>query len=75
MGKTIYNHMTLAKTLSYGLMHVTVAITLAYLITRNFALALSIGLIEPAVQTCCFYCHEKGWMRAGGYLSKRYGLT
>jgi len=75
MGRTIYNHMTLAKTVTYGLMHVVVAVTLAYLITRNITMALSIGLIEPAVQTVCFFCHEKGWIKANGYLARRYGFA
>lgn len=75
MGRTIYRHMTLAKTMTYGVMHVTVAVTLAYIITRNVAMALSIGLIEPAVQTVCFFCHEKGWIKANGYLARRYGFA
>jgi uncharacterized membrane protein len=75
MGRIVYKHMTLAKTLTYGTMHVTVAVAVAYVITRNLALSLSLGLIEPAVQTCCFYAHEKGWIRAHGWLARRYGLV
>ena len=71
----MYQHITLAKTITYGLMHVAVAVTLAYLITRNLAMALSIGLIEPAVQTVCFFCHEKGWIKANSFLARRYGLA
>lgn len=51
------------KTMTYGVMHVTVATTLAYLISGNFAMALSIGLLEPAVQTVFFYGHERVWER------------
>jgi len=75
MGRFVYKHLTLAKTVSYGIMHMAVAITLAYIITRNWAMALSIGLIEPAVQTCCFFCHEKGWIKANGWLARRYGFA
>lgn len=75
MGRLVYKHITLAKTCTYGLMHVTVAVALAYAITQNIAIALSIGLIEPAVQTCCFFAHEKGWVRANGWLAQRYGLV
>lgn len=54
---------TLAKTLSYATMHLTVAVGVAYAISGDWALALSIGLIEPAVQTCFFFLHEKTWER------------
>ena len=75
MGRFVYKHATLAKTISYGLMHVVVAVTLAYALTRSWGIALSIGLLEPAVQTVCFYCHEKGWIKANGFLARRYGLS
>lgn len=52
---------TLLKTLSYGVTHVTVATTLAYYLSGNWAIALSIGLLEPAVQTGVFYVHENLW--------------
>ncbi|MFO1242375.1 MAG: DUF2061 domain-containing protein [Rickettsiales bacterium] len=55
---------TLAKTITYGMMHVTVAVTIAYLITGNFMMALGIGLIEPGVQTICFFMHETAWERS-----------
>lgn len=51
----------LLKTLTYGVMHVTVATTLAYIISGNWAVALSIGLLEPFVQTFFFYWHETLW--------------
>jgi uncharacterized membrane protein len=54
---------TLAKTMSYATMHMTVAITIAYLISGSWVIALSIGLLEPAVQTVFFFFHEKLWER------------
>ena len=51
------------KTLSYGIIHLSVAITVAYLITENIAIALSIGLIEPIVQTGVFAIHDYLWER------------
>ena len=57
------------KTLSYGLVHVTVAVTVAYLITDNMAIALSIGLIEPIVQTGVFAVHDYLWERKNIALS------
>lgn len=52
---------TLLKTGTYGIMHVTVATTLAYIITGNLTAALSIGLLEPMIQTVTFFFHERIW--------------
>ncbi len=51
------------KTMSYGVVHIIVATTVAYLIIGNFAMALGIGLIEPIVQTGVFALHEHFWER------------
>lgn len=52
---------TLKKTLSYAVMHMTVAIFLAYIISGSWKVALAIGLIEPFVQTIAFFFHERAW--------------
>lgn len=52
------------KTLTYGLMHLTVAILVAYALTRDLRAALAIGLLEPFVQTIAYTFHEKIWARA-----------
>lgn len=54
---------TIAKTATYSVMHVTVAFTVAYLMTGRWDVALGISLIEPAVQTFTFYFHERAWDR------------
>lgn len=59
----IRSHSTAAKTVTYCCMHLTVAVAVAYVLTSNLALALSIGLIEPMVQTFTFYWHERGWKK------------
>jgi uncharacterized membrane protein len=51
----------LLKTLSYGATHITVATTIAYLLTGDLMAALGIGLIEPMVQTGVFALHEQLW--------------
>lgn len=51
------------KTLTYGLMHLTVAVCVAYALTRNWHAALAIGLLEPLVQTFAYAFHEKVWAR------------
>jgi uncharacterized membrane protein len=54
------------KTGSYALMHLMVAITVAYLLTRDWQAALAIGLLEPFVQTFAFYFHDRAWSKMGG---------
>ncbi len=56
---------TAKKTLSYSLMHLIVAITVAYMLTRDWRTALAVGLIEPIFQTVAFAVHEKVWERIG----------
>jgi uncharacterized membrane protein len=51
------------KTMTYGVMHLTVAFLVAYAITRDWRVALGISLIEPAVQTVAYFYHEKLWQR------------
>lgn len=56
----------LAKTGSYWLVHITVAITVAWALTGNLAAAMAIGLLEPTVQAVVFYGHEWLWDRKAG---------
>ncbi len=51
------------KTSTYCLMHFVVAFIVAYTVSGNMAIALSISAIEPLVQTFCFFFHEKAWKK------------
>lgn len=51
------------KTGSYSLMHFVVAIGVTYALTRDWAAALAVGLIEPVVQTFAFVLHDRIWAR------------
>lgn len=53
----------LAKTTTYGVMHMTVAFLVAYALTGNWKLALGISTVEPIVQTFCYTLHELAWER------------
>lgn len=64
MSRLIFTHETLAKTVTYCVMHFCVAIAIAYALSGSWALALSIGIVEPLVQTLCFNMHERGWNKA-----------
>ena len=57
---------TLKKTATYYLLHVTVAALVAYAVTGNFLLSLTLSLLEPTVQAFAFFFHEKAWQRWGG---------
>lgn len=63
MAVFVKKHETWLKTVTYAMMHLTVAVAVAYALTGSWVLALSIGLLEPAVQTVCFYFHERGWKK------------
>ena len=51
----------LLKTFTYSLVHLIVAVSVAFALTGNLAVALSIGLIEPMVQTVAYAIHERAW--------------
>ncbi len=49
------------KIASYGVMHLVVAIAVAYALTRDWSQALAIGLVEPIFQTIAFAVHDRVW--------------
>ena len=51
------------KTASYAVMHLVVAIAVAFALTQDWRKALAIGLIEPFVQTFAFTLHDRYWRR------------
>lgn len=57
---------TLKKTASNYVVHITVAAMVAYAVTGNLVMALTLSLLEPTVQAFAFFFHEKVWERIGG---------
>ena len=57
------NQLTLTKTISYYLIHITVAACVAYAVTGNLIASLTLSLLEPTVQAFAFFFHEKAWER------------
>jgi len=51
------------KTVTYCIMHFTIAVTVAYALTGSVRTALAIGVIEPLVQTVFFTVHDRVWSR------------
>lgn len=53
--------LTLLKTISYAAMHMIIAVTVAFLLSGSWKVALAIGMIEPLFQTVAFFFHERAW--------------
>jgi uncharacterized membrane protein len=53
----------MTKTLSFAVVHFTVAFTVAYLITGSWVAGSLTALIEPCINTVAYYLHEKVWSR------------
>ena len=49
------------KTITFAIMHFSVAFTVAYLITGSVVMGGAVALVEPAINTVAFYFHEKLW--------------
>lgn len=54
---------TLLKTFSYYCMHITVAVGVAYAVTGDLWVSMTLSLLEPTVQMLFFFFHEKVWER------------
>ena len=52
---------TLKKTASYYVMHIAVAAMVAYAVTGDLWMAVTLSLLEPTVQAFAFFFHEKAW--------------
>ena len=51
------------KTVTYGVMHFVVAVTVAFAVTGSWVAAIGVGVIEPLIQTVAYTLHEKAWAR------------
>lgn len=49
------------KTMSFAVLHFTVAFTVAYVLTGSLLIGGLIALLEPSINTVAFYFHEKAW--------------
>lgn len=53
----------MAKTISFAILHFTVAFTVGYLLTGSMMVGGLLAIIEPACNTVVFHFHEKAWKR------------
>ncbi|EGR1133063.1 DUF2061 domain-containing protein [Vibrio cholerae] len=49
------------KTASFATIHFTVAFSVAYLLTGSWLVGGVMAMIEPSINTCAYYFHEKVW--------------
>ncbi|MCU0804647.1 MAG: DUF2061 domain-containing protein [Burkholderiales bacterium] len=54
----------MAKTLSFGAVHMSVAFGVGYAMTGSAAVGGALALVEPLVNTVAYFFHEKVWERA-----------
>ena len=51
----------MAKTISFGIVHFSVAFGVVYLLTGSVVIGGAVALIEPVVNTVAYPYHEKVW--------------
>ncbi|MBP6242882.1 MAG: DUF2061 domain-containing protein [Chromatiaceae bacterium] len=51
------------KTLTFALIHFTVAFTVAYALSGSLVIGGAIALVEPVINTIAYFFHEKIWER------------
>jgi uncharacterized membrane protein len=61
------------KTLTFGAVHMTVAFTVAYLLSGSLLVGGAIALVEPAINTVAYFFHEKVWERVRRTRAARVG--
>lgn len=49
------------KTLTFGIVHISVAFGVGYLMTGSIVIGGALALVEPAVNTVAYFLHEKTW--------------
>ena len=54
------------KTLSFAMMHFSIAFVVAWLLTGDMLIGGTLALVEPAVNSVAFFFHEKFWNRRRG---------
>ncbi len=53
------------KTLTFAMLHFSIAFTVAYVLTGSVLIGGTMALIEPAINTVGFYFHEQIWRKYG----------
>ncbi|MDT8376790.1 MAG: DUF2061 domain-containing protein [Mariprofundaceae bacterium] len=59
------------KTVSFAIVHFSVAFSVAWMISGSLLVGGAIALIEPMINTVAYYFHEKLWQSGGLFSSLR----
>ena len=49
------------KTVTFAIVHFSVAFSIAYLLTRDVGIASALAFVEPLANTVAYYFHERAW--------------
>ena len=55
------NQRMFKKTLSYYIMHITVALLVGYFVTGSIWMAMTLSILEPTIQAVAYFFHERVW--------------
>jgi len=53
----------MTKTITFACVHMTVAFTVAYVLSGSLVIGGAIAFVEPAINTLAYFFHEKAWER------------
>ena len=56
----------MGKTISFGIMHISVAFLVIWAMTGDWRIGGVTALVEPAINTLAYHFHEKIWKKNGG---------
>lgn len=51
----------MTKTITFAVLHVSVAFTVGYALSGSALVGGAIALIEPAINSVAYFFHEKAW--------------
>ena len=52
------------KTVSFAVLHFSVAFSVAWLISGDIMVGGAIALVEPVINTIAYFFHERFWQRS-----------
>ena len=59
------------KTLTFAILHMTIAFGVVWALTGSIALGGAVALIEPTLNTIAYFFHEKIWERRGTFRQRK----
>ena len=63
------------KTITFAIMHFSIAFAVTYAITGDLVLGGLVAVIEPAANTVAYFFHEKIWQRLQQQKQTRQAAT